>query len=196
MDRARQQGLYSLTGHDRLRVSERFIPVTDFFLLGKVLKAHGTAGQVRLLVEDKFKSYLKPGFFLFFDIDGSKIPYRIEAVDDDAHFTITLNDIAGREQADAFGGKECWVPVEHIKKHHLKSPAHLPDKWSEYTIHDEVSDQLFAILRTEELPQQLMAIIAIEGVERYIPLHEQLITSIDKEAKIIHMQFPDGLLGI
>jgi 16S rRNA processing protein RimM len=177
-------------------VSNRFITVTDFFLLGKVLKAHGTAGQLRLLVEDKFKSYLKPGFFLFFDIEGSKVPYRIEAVDDDAHFTITLHDLAGREQADTFGGKECWVPVEHIKKHHLKSPAHLPDKWSEYHIHDEISDQQFAILRTEELPQQLMAIIAVQGVERYIPLHEELISSIDKEAKIIHMRFPEGLLEI
>lgn len=177
-------------------MSTRFSPVTDFFLLGKVLKAHGTAGHIRLLIEEKLKSYIKPGFFLFFDIDGSKVPYRIESVDDDSHFTVGLQDITGKDQADTFGGKECWVPVDHIKKHHLKSPAHLPGKWSEYAIHDEVTGQSFIILRTEELPQQLMAIISLDGLERYIPLHEQLITSIDKEAKIIHMQLPEGLLGI
>jgi 16S rRNA processing protein RimM len=164
--------------------------------LGKVLKAHGTSGALRLLLEEKFKGYLRPGVFIFIDINGSKVPFRIDATDDDAHFIITLHDLTGKDQADTMGGKDIWLPVEQIKKHHQRSPAHLRDKWTEYSITDAGSGQTLEIIRTEELPQQLMAIVVINEAERYIPLHEQLIISIDKETKVIHMQLPDGLLGL
>ena len=173
----------------------RFEPVSDYFLLGKVLKAHGTAGQLRLLVEDKYKSYLKPGLFIFFEIEGSKVPFEVMRVEEDAHFTVALKNFP-KAVADTFSGMECWMPLSHIKKHHQQAPARIRDRWSDYTIVDELTGQRFIILRTEEFPQQLMAVIAIDSKELFIPLHEQLITSIDKENKILHMQIPEGLLSL
>ena len=121
MDRACQQGLHSLTGHDRVRVTTRFPAVTAYFLLGKVLKSHGTSGQLRLLVDDKYKSYIRPGVFLFFDLDGAKVPYEVSEAEDDAHFVIALQGVDRKEMSDVLSGRECWLPVEHVRKHHLRN---------------------------------------------------------------------------
>jgi ribosomal 30S subunit maturation factor RimM len=41
-----------------------------------------------------------------------------------------------------------------------------------------------------------MAVINWNGKEFYVPLHEQLISSIDRKEKIIYMRIPGGLLDL
>ena len=41
-----------------------------------------------------------------------------------------------------------------------------------------------------------MAVVDIEGRDVLIPLSDQLITEIDKDQKIIHMEIPEGLLEL
>ena len=108
----------------------------------------------------------------------------------------TLDDVDGRQESDKLAGKEFWVPLEQVKPRHQKSPRNIKAKWEDYTIYDEKSGVSFAILRTEEFPQQLMAIVETNGKEMMIPLHEQLIVEIDKEKKVIRMEIPEGLMEL
>ncbi|MBL0006461.1 MAG: hypothetical protein IPP25_04550 [Saprospiraceae bacterium] len=173
-----------------------FPPVKEFFLLGKTLKSHGTGGHLRLLVEDRFRSYIKPGAFVFLDLDGSRVPFMVQAVEDGQHFVMLLADIKGKQESDTLTGKEIWLPLEQVKPRHQKSPRNINEKWDDYRIHDQKSGLFYAILRTEEYPQQLMAVVDIEGRDILIPLSDQLITEIDKDQKIIHMEIPEGLLEL
>ncbi|HEY3387488.1 MAG TPA: hypothetical protein VGK46_13315 [Saprospiraceae bacterium] len=177
-------------------MSTRYKAVRDFFLIGKALKSHGTSGHLRLMVEEKYKAYLQPGAFLFIDLDGSKVPYKISHTEDGAHFVVLFDSIRGKDESDDLSGKEVWIPVDQVKERHLKSPRSLREKWEDYQINDETTGTNYPILRTEEYPQQLMAVIDITGREVLIPLNDQLITDIDKDAKIIRMQIPEGLLDL
>jgi 16S rRNA processing protein RimM len=177
-------------------VTNLFPPVSSFFLLGKTLKSHGTAGQLRLLVEDKLKGYFLPGESIFIDIKGSKVPFKIKEVDEDAHFVISLEEVNSKEFSDRLTNKEIWIPIEKIKARHQNAPKHLKDQWADYYILDQDTMQNHPILRTEEFPQQLMAVIEWKGKEFYVPLHEQLISSIDRKEKIIYMKIPEGLLDL
>jgi 16S rRNA processing protein RimM len=177
-------------------LSASFKAVKDYFLVGKALKSHGTSGHLRLMVEDKYKSYLQPLAFVFIDINGSKVPYKIAETEDGAHFVVLFEDIRGKNESDDLAGKEIWIPVDQVKERHLRSPRSLKEKWEDYRIHDETTGNDFTILRTEEYPQQLMAVIDIEGRDVLIPLNDQLITDIDKENKIISMKIPEGLLDL
>ncbi|MDZ4748299.1 MAG: hypothetical protein SH808_07400 [Saprospiraceae bacterium] len=171
-------------------------PVRDFFLLGKTLKSHGTGGHLRLLIEDRLRSYIKPGSYIFMDLDGSRVPFKIQEVEDGQHFVILLADINGKQESDTLTGKEIWVPLEQVKPRHLKSPRNLNEKWDDYKIRDEENGSEYRILRTEEYPQQLMAVIDLAGREVLIPLSDQLITGIDKDNKVISMEIPEGLLDL
>ena len=196
MGRACQQRIYSLTDHDWLPVTNPYPPVDTYFLLGKTLKSHATSGQLRLLVEDKLKGYFIPGEYIFFDLDGSKVPYQIAAAEEDAHFVIALEEVHSKEASDTLAGKEIWIPLEKVKPNHQRAPRNIKDPWFEYSIKDEDSAAMHSILRTEEFPQQLMAVIEWKGKEIYVPLHEQLISNIDRKEKIIYMKIPEGLLEL
>lgn len=169
---------------------------SDFFLIGKALRSHGTGGELRILVDQQLKSYIRKGTSLFFDLDGSKVPYQITDVEDGNHFVISLQDVLNKKDSDLLGNIEFYIPLESVKSRHQHSPKNLRGKWDEYRILDTRSELIYDILRTEEFPQQLMAIISIHDKEILIPLSDQLISSIDKENKIILMEIPEGLLDL
>ncbi len=177
-------------------MSNPYPPVDSFFLLGKTLKSHATSGQLRLLVENKLKGYFVPGEYIFFDLDGSKVPYKIEDAEEDAHFVIALEDVRSKELSDQLAGKEIWIPIEKVKSNHQRAPRNIRDQWSDYFIMDQDTKVLHQVIRTEEFPQQLMAVIDVKGKEIYVPLSEQLIANIDRKEKMIYMKLPEGLLDL
>lgn len=148
------------------------------------------------MIEDQFKGYLTKGTFIFFELNGSKVPYQVIETDDSNHFVILLEGVNNKKDSDLLSGYNIWIPIESVKSRHLRSPKNIPGKWHEYRIIDEGTKLSFDILRVEEYPQQLMAIINIENKEILIPLSDQLISSIDKENKIINMIIPNGLLDL
>lgn len=170
--------------------------VTDYFLLGRILKSHGTSGHLRIAVEDRYKRYLKPGNFLFLDLDGSKVPFEVVTMEEDHHFVIALDGINNKEQSDSLNGKEIWVPLEKIKDVHRLAPKRSKEDLKGYILQDHQTGATYSILRTEEYPQQLMAIISVKGKEVLIPLHEQLIVEFDSINKVIEMKVSEGLLDL
>ncbi len=177
-------------------MSSAYPSILHFFYLGKVLKSHGTSGWLRLMIEDTHKSYIKSGAYIFIDIDGSKVPFRIDEVEDNAHFVIRLEDLHHKSESDLLSGKEIWIPMENVKSRHLKSTRNLRDAWDQYQIEDVETLARYSILKVTELPQQTMASILVDQKELLIPLSEPLIESIDKEEKIIRMHIPEGLLDL
>lgn len=148
------------------------------------------------MVEDHLKSYLKKGVFVFFDLNGSKVPFQVTGTENNAHFVVSLENITNKKESDRLSSLEIWVPIDSIKQRHQRSPKNLKDKWEEYSITDALTGSVFKVLRVEEFPQQLMAIVTHHDKEILIPLSDQLITEIDKENKMISMQIPEGLLDL
>ncbi|MDQ3017579.1 MAG: hypothetical protein M3R25_12785 [Bacteroidota bacterium] len=177
-------------------MSSPYPPVSQYFHIGKTLKSHGTTGQIRLLLEDRFKEYISAGEYVFFDLNGSKVPYLVTDVQEDSHFVVSLEDVVNKKDSDLLSGQELWIPLDSVRAGHQLSPKNLKDKWTEYKIHDNIHNLDYAIIRTEEYPQQLMAVIQPEKREILIPLSDQLITEIRKSDKIIFMDIPEGLLDL
>ncbi len=149
-----------------------------------------------MLIEDRFKNYIAEGTYVFFDLNGSKVPYMVTNVEEEAHFLISLEDVINKKESDLLAGQELWIPLSTVKSRHLLSPKNMNDKWSEYTLHDNVSGEDYNVLRTEEYPQQLMAVILIGNREMLVPLSDQLITEISKEQKTIFINIPEGLFDL
>ncbi len=173
-----------------------FPSVQAYFIVGKTLRSHSTAGQLRVAVEDRLKGYLKKGRYIFFNHDGSHVPYRITGFEDDVHTLITLEDVKGKQASDRLAGQQIRIPLDEVQERHLLSPANLTEEWEGYTIVDNASSRQFILQRTEQFPQQMMAVVLHEDREVLIPLHELLITGIDRQQKIIRMDIPEGLLEL
>lgn len=148
------------------------------------------------MIEDQFKGYIREGSFLFFEQNGVKVPYMVISKEDGAHFVVTLDDVPNKKESDILSGLDLWVPLEIVKPRHQRSPRNIMDKWNEYRIADQKSELVYDIIRVEEYPQQLMAVIKIDNKEILIPLSDQLISSIDKGNKMITMTIPEGLMDL
>ncbi|MEP6645691.1 MAG: hypothetical protein ABJC12_01260 [Saprospiraceae bacterium] len=148
------------------------------------------------MLEGQYKVYLQKNNFIFFDLDGSKVPFEIDSVEEGAHLVLSLTDLKNKKDSDALSGVEFFIPLESVNSKHQHSPKNIRDKWDEYRIRDTISEVVFQVIRVEEFPQQLMAIILIGSKEILIPLSDKLISSIDKKNRIIHMEIPEGLLDL
>lgn len=177
-------------------MSNPFPPVEDYFKLGKIQKSHGTAGKLRVRVEHEFEAYLKKNAYVFIDFDGSPVPFRINSFETDGHPVLSLEDVLGKDHSDVLSGKDISIPLDKLKPKHQHHQLHQEDEMHGYEIIDLPSGKTMQVLRTEELPQQLMAVVLIENNERYIPLHDSLINRWDHAGKKIEMNLPEGLLEL
>lgn len=177
-------------------MSSPYPAIDQYFLLGKTLKSHGTGGSLRVATEDRFKSYITEGSYIFFDVHGSKVPYLVTGVEDDAHFVASLEDVMNKKESDLLSGLEIWIPLSIVKPRHQLSPKNLNDTWLEYHIIDNSTQVVYKIIRVEEYPQQLMAVIEADSKECLVPLTDHLISEIDRKEKKIFMDIPEGLLSI
>lgn len=177
-------------------MSTRFPQVKGYFQIGIVQKSHGTSGQLRLRVEAPLIRYVREGTYVFFNQDGSYVPYKIVGVEHDVHLVITLEDVNSKDISDSMSGKACFMIDGLVRDRDKINRFALRDILEGYTIIDVASMQHLLIRNTVEMPQQLMAVVMLGEKEVYIPLHEQLIDEVDHETRSIRMRLPEGLLDL
>ena len=65
-----------------------------------------------------------------------------------------------------------------------------------YELFDEQAGSIGKIEAVEAMPQQHLAIVEHQGREVFIPLHPQMVVSLDEKAKKIVLRLPEGLLEL
>jgi len=74
--------------------------------------------------------------------------------------------------------------------------ANAPDLMIGYTICDINSSFAAVIISVDEQPGQLLATVNLKGKEIFIPLHPDLILSVNHKKKLIKMSLPEGLVDL
>jgi len=169
--------------------------MTEYFKIGKLVSAFGVKGELILKHTLGKKTALKGLQALFIEErKQSFIPWfivqaRIKSADE---LYLQLADVTTREAAIKLVQKEVWLPDADFKKFSAKSS---PVNLLGYAI-IENGKPLGTIAEVIEQPQQLLCRIEISGKEVLIPLHEGTLLKIDKKARQVNVQLPEGLLEI
>ncbi len=171
----------------------------NFIHIGKTLKAHGIKGELKFALEELYLPIADALNIVFLDINDAKIPYFVEQVALGKNSRLKLEDIIDRTQAEKLEFKKIYLREEDLEpvKPFLPEVETLQYEYLiGYQLQDSELGMLGEILAVEEFPQQEMAILQHNGKEVMIPLHESLIVKEDKEAKIIELDLPEGLLDL
>jgi len=169
--------------------------MTEYFKIGKFVTAFGVKGELVLKHNLGKKTSLKGLQAVFIEErKESFIPWfiqqtRIKSADE---LYVQLADVPTREAAIKLVQKEVWLQEPDFKKFSAKSS---PLNLLGYSI-VENGKALGSILEVVEQPHQLLCRIEIDGKEALIPLHEETLIKIDKKAKQVIVQLPEGLLEI
>ena len=166
----------------------------EFIDIGFVRKAHGFRGHAKIVVEDEFIDDLLEMEFVFLDMDGCKVPFYIESLEENKDLVMKLEHISNPEILLPFHQKRLYLTRDSLQ--HALSFLELKERGSRLagiSIIDAEGGLVGVIERVEEYPQQLMAVVRHKDKgEILIPLHDKLILAMsDKEIK---MDLPDGLV--
>ena len=165
-----------------------------FIEIGKVKRGHGYKGHAKISVDELYEEDLVEQEFLFIEIDGYQVPFKIEEIVLSKDAIVKLQNIDNPEQLNRYHNRSISLLKKDIV--HAKDELDQYETYSSFTgldVYDEKLGFIGQIDRIEEYPQQLIAIIIIEGKEIMIPLHPDLVKELDFDSKKVVMTLPEGL---
>lgn len=166
-----------------------------YLAIGFIRKPFGFKGHMLLALDEIFIDILEEISFIFLELDGYKVPFKIEEVAYHKGIQLKLKHIDSSASIQSLTNKTLFILKDDLPpEFDSQSPESGYVGLEGMYYHDATSSQDGTILSVEEFPQQLMAIVSIEDVDYYIPLVEEFITDIDEVANRINFTLPIGLL--
>jgi len=165
--------------------------------VGQLRKSHGVDGALRANIEPSYREFVWDTEFLFLELDGDHVPFRIEYIKGDEDAPIfKFTNVDTPEEASRYTGIGLFMEKENLPASAVhQSPSDLEYGFLEgYTMYDEVFGLVGRILDVEEYPQQEMAVVNFRESEILVPLHADLILRIDEEERKVTMALPEGVL--
>ena len=191
--------------------------IDDLQQVAQVLKSNGTDGELvmgfrEIAPEDI--NLQEPVFIIF---DGLPVPFFIESFTKrgNTKALIRLTDICSMEDVDEISGKAVYVAAEDLPEMSLEEDGYAalvgwlvltPTGDSSTSLrygqndNEETTSDDLELLEVGEItdfmdiPKNPCIEVETENGAVIIPLHEDLILSIDPENQEIIMQIPEGLL--
>jgi 16S rRNA processing protein RimM len=168
----------------------------ELTLIGKILKTTGIQGYLKIFVEEDYLDYLENPRFVFIDINGSKVPFRVEELKFDAQIQLKLSKVETESEAKFLSQCQLFIESKYIPE----TIESFQDLYFEHLIGYKLIDQNSAwsgvINNISLLPEQEIAHVSNAETEVLIPLHEDLIIQIDDIEKTILMNLPEGLIQL
>lgn len=167
----------------------------DSFYIGYISKTRGLKGELQLFFE--FEDYEELELdVIFAEINKKLVPYFVDQIKLQKNSTayITLEDIDHIDKAQDLVRKKIYLPND-------KLPERDPDdfRYSDlvgYLVIDEEHGELGEITQVQEMPQQFIATVDMDGTELLFPLSDELILGIDAEEEVLEVQLPEGFVEL
>jgi 16S rRNA processing protein RimM len=172
----------------------------QFVEIGFTKKTHGVDGELKVAVEPNFIEDFLKAETVFLEVRGKKVPYFIASVRGvGADPIVKLEDVDTREAAQMISSKPIFLRESDILD---DSEREIPQEDSGhvfcvgYTMVDATLGEVGKIKSVEQMPAQEMAVVETANGAVYVPLIEAFIQKIDKPAKRVFVDLPEGLLEV
>ncbi|MCL7989352.1 ribosome maturation factor RimM [Sphingobacterium sp. lm-10] len=169
--------------------------ITESFYIGYISKTRGLKGELQFFFE--FEDYRDLEFdVIFVEIEKKLVPFFVDQIKVQNNSTayVNLEDVDHIDKAQALVRKKVYLPND-------KMPVRDPEdfRYSDlvgYEVSDRVEGKLGIVTAVQELPQQHVATVDMEGKELMFPLTEQLIINVGKDDKLLEVDLPEGLVAL
>lgn len=164
----------------------------EVFKIGKLGKTHGVRGEISFLFDDDVFDRTDADY-LILDVDGILVPFFIEEYRfrSDSNAIMKLEGIDTQERARELTGCDVYFP---------RTLADSDDdslSWAAIVGFDIIdAESRNKIGRIASVDDTTINILFCLEDGCLIPASENLITAIDKQARTITMQLPEGLLNL
>ena len=164
----------------------------DIYQIGKLGKTHGVKGEISFLFDDDVFDRVDADY-LILKVDGIFVPFFIEEYRfrSDANAIIKFEDIGTQERARELTGCEVFFPRDLVDSDDESI------SWASIVGFDIIdAESGNKIGRIASVDDTTLNILFCLEDGRLIPASNDLITSIDQQARTITMYLPAGLLDL
>lgn len=168
----------------------------DVYQIGNISKTHGLKGEVVFnFTDDIFDT--TDADYLIVDVDGILVPFFFDEYRFRSNNSalVKFDDIDSANQAQQIVG--CDVFFEKAKAAEAGEEEISLNYFIDFKIITKNGETVGRIIDIDDNTENWLFVIEKnDGNEALIPAHEELITDIDHEARILTMDLPDGLLEL
>ncbi|MCC9137916.1 ribosome maturation factor RimM [Pontibacter silvestris] len=166
------------------------------FLLGYIVKTHGTKGQVVAFFDVDYPEDYEDLESVFLEQQGRLIPFFIAGMEPQqkGRFIISFEDIKTMEQAEKLRNTSLYLPLDKLPE--LKEDQFYFHDVIGYKVVDENHGELGTVKDFYDMPQQQLMAMDYLGQEMLVPVNDDIMLRADHEAKALHVKLPEGLLEV
>lgn len=163
--------------------------------VGYISRTRGLKGELQIYFEiDHSEEIDWPHLFL--EIDSRRVPFFIEKINIQKNNTafVFLEDVDDIHKAEEYLRKKVYIDKSQIPER--DSDDFHWDDFLGFAVVDEHYAVLGEITKIEELPQQQMVTVNMDGKELLFPFSEDWLQEIDIEMKKLYVSLPEGLVEL
>ncbi len=168
----------------------------DCFYLGKIVSKFSFKGEVLIKLDtDEPESYVKMES-VFVDYNNNLVPFFIEkcSLHKSDLLRIKFEDVDSEEDADDLMKAALYLPLTLLPK--LEGNKFYYHEVIGFTIIDTDFGEVGVIKAINDTTAQPLFEIDRNGTEILIPMNDEFIDTIDREAKVITINAPEGLIDL
>ncbi|OAV45547.1 ribosome maturation factor RimM [Lewinella sp. 4G2] len=161
--------------------------------IGWLGKAHGLKGEIKAHVSDFYEDDLFRATSIH--VGDPAVPYFLEQVRAGGSVILKIEELDNREQVALLSNRPLFLMDSQVEEKEAEGADTPFDALIGYRIQAEGYPLLGPITGIMDLPSHYLAELTHDGREILVPLHEDLVVSVDEEEKILGMALPEGLVS-
>ena len=168
----------------------------DCFYLGKIVKKYSFKGELLAKLDTDQPELYENLDAVFIQVRNSLIPFFIESsqLHKSDLLRLKLEEVKTEEDADSLLKSNLYLPLELLPK--LEGNKFYFHEIIGFTILDVNFGKVGLIKGVNDSTAQALFEIDRNGIEILIPMNDQFIIEINREAKTIKVETPPGLIDL
>jgi len=168
----------------------------ECFFLGTIVGKYSFKGEVLAKLDtDSPATYLNMDSLLIETPQGL-VPYFIDRsrLHKSYLLRVKFEGVDSESEAEALLKKNLFLPLNMLPP--LKGNQFYYHEITGFTAIDQFDNEIGSIKNVNDSGPQPLFVIDAEGTEILIPVHDNFIKNLDRGAKKMHLNLPEGLLDI
>jgi len=171
--------------------------IPSFVQIGTTGASHGSEGELKVYFEDAYLEAVSNTEFLFLDVQGDKVPFRVEWFRQGRDLLVKFSGIGDATESASLISSGIYLPSDEVEaEESIEGIIGDYSKLEGYIIREKERGRIGPVISVEHFPEQEMALVLFDEREVLIPLNDTFITHIDHQSKVITMELPEGILTL
>ena len=169
--------------------------IEDCFQLGYIIKPHGIHGALSIYMDTDNPTHYKDIESVYVETQHKLIPFFVEHLHIAGNrASMILHDVDCIEAASAYKGCSLYLPLTMLPP--LEDQQFYYHEIVGYAVQEASFGELGVVTNVYEASGNDLLVIEYKNNEVLVPLRDEFILKIDKQAKLISLHLPEGLIDI